>query len=193
MKTSPTKPIVDRRLLKESPLTMDPACRLYEECLFSRGNFANIDLGGVSFRSCMFEDCDLSLVKLKNTGLQAVWFRRCKLLGVQLNECRKILLETGFEQCMLRLAAFNGLDLRNTKFTGCDLREADFSGADLSGSSFEECDLLGAIFFRTNLESADFRSASNYSIPPGENRLRKARFSLPGVTGLLDSFGIEID
>jgi uncharacterized protein YjbI with pentapeptide repeats len=73
------------------------------------------------------------------------------------------------------------------------MQEADFSETDLSGALFDGSDLQQAIFFHTNLETADFRAAGNYSINPETNRIRKAKFSLLGVTGLLDTYGIEIE
>jgi len=98
-----------------------------------------------------------------------------------------------FERCMMRLAVFVGLDLKNTRFSGCDLQEADFTDANLVGALFDDCDLRLAIFFHANLEKADFRTAFNFSIPPESNRLRKAKFSLHGLPGLLDGYGIEIE
>ena len=73
------------------------------------------------------------------------------------------------------------------------MQEADFSESDLTGAIFENCDLLQTTFFHTNLEQANFTSAFNYSINPETNRLRKARFSLLGLIGLLDTYGIEIE
>ena len=103
------------------------------------------------------------------------------------------MLELDFDSCMLKLSLFSGLKLKNTRFRNCDMQEADFSEADLSGAQFDGSDLLQAIFFHTNLETADLRSAFNYSINPETNRLRKAKFSIPGVTGLLDTYGIIIE
>jgi uncharacterized protein YjbI with pentapeptide repeats len=73
------------------------------------------------------------------------------------------------------------------------LQEVDFTESDLSGSSFDNCDLSGALFENTNLEKTDFRSAFNYTINPEINRMKKARFSLPGVAGLLEKYGIVIE
>ena len=44
-----------------------------------------------------------------------------------------------------------------------------------------------------DLREADFRDASGYLISPRENRLEKARFSLPEATRLLDGLGIVLD
>ncbi|MEI6884575.1 MAG: hypothetical protein WCO02_08810 [Bacteroidota bacterium] len=39
----------------------------------------------------------------------------------------------------------------------------------------------------------DFRSSFNYSIDPGMNRMKKAKFSLAGLVGLLDQYDIEVE
>jgi len=53
--------------------------------------------------------------------------------------------------------------------------------------------LAGAIFENTILEKADFRTSLNYSIDPENNRIRKAKFSILEISGLLDKYDIEID
>jgi uncharacterized protein YjbI with pentapeptide repeats len=173
---------------KENPLQ-----GIYEECRFSRCLMNGTDLSAVTFSNCLFDGCDLSLARVRDTSFREVRFSDCKLLGVQFSECRAFLLELAFERCVLKLSMFNRLQLKNTVFTHCDLREADFSEADLTGAVFSKCDLSGTIFEHTNLEKTDFRSAFNFSINPESNRLRKARFTLPGVSGLLDRYGIEIE
>ncbi len=164
----------------------------YEECGFINCNFNSIDLSGMSFIKCLFDGCDGTLIKLKNTSLQEVKFVNCKLLGVQFSDCRKFLLELDFENCMLKLALFAQIKLKSIHFKNCNLQEADFSEAELQGAIFENCDLLQSTFFHTNLEQADLSTAFNYSINPEINRLRKAKFSMQGVIGLLDTYGIEI-
>jgi len=42
-------------------------------------------------------------------------------------------------------------------------------------------------------ERTDFRTSFNYSIDPEKNRIRKARFSLIGIAGLLNKYDIDID
>ncbi len=69
----------------------------------------------------------------------------------------------------------------------------DFQKRILSGAVFSNCDLQGARFEQCNLEKADFSTSYNYSIDPESNRLRNARFSLNGVSGLLDKYGIIVE
>lgn len=77
-------------------------------------------------------------------------------------------------------------------FIACNFSQVDFVEADLSGSTFDNCDLNGTIFERTNLEKVDFRTAGNYSFDPDLNRVKKARFSIPDVVGLLRKYDIRI-
>ena len=85
------------------------------------------------------------------------------------------------------------MKIKKTKFINCGLQEVDFTGADLTGGIFNTCDLAGATFDKTQLEKADLRTAYNYSINPELNKIKKAKFSLPGIAGLLDKYDIEID
>lgn len=68
-----------------------------------------------------------------------------------------------------------------------------FAECDLKKSVFDECDLDRAVFKQANLENADFMTAYNYSINPERNRMKNARFALPGVIGLLDQYDIIIE
>ncbi len=167
--------------------------RTFEECRFRACSFAGAKLDGMVLRSCIFEECDLTLATFRDTSLQEVRFIRCKLVGVQFDACRRLLLEVAFEKCLSRLSGYVGMSLKNTVFEGCDLQEADFTGTDLAGSSFAGCDLTRAQFNRTNLEGADLRTAYGYAFAPESNRLKRAKFSMPEVLGLLDAYGIEIE
>ena len=102
------------------------------------------------------------------------------------------MLSFSFDYCELRLSSFYKLKIPRTIFKNCGLQEVDFVEADLSNSAFESCDLTGAIFESTNLEKADLRSSVHYSINPEINKIKKAKFSLPAVIGLLDKYQIEI-
>lgn len=47
-------------------------------------------------------------------------------------------------------------------------------------------------FDNTILEKVDLSSSSNYIIDPEKNRIKKAKFSLLGISGLLRKYDIEI-
>ena len=84
------------------------------------------------------------------------------------------------------------MKIKKTSFRNSKLEEVDFTECDLTSAVFDSCDLTRAAFDHTVLEKADFTTSFNYSIDAEINRVKKARFSLPGVTGLLHKYDIEI-
>ena len=165
----------------------------YEACTFSNCNFSNSDLSGSHFSECAFYGCNLSLVKLAGTGFQDTKFKDCKLLGLKFEDCDAFLFAVNIENCVLNLSSFYKMKLKKTLFKKSTMHEVDFTESDLTNSTFDNCDLLRSIFELTILEKADLRTSYNYSINPEVNKLKKARFSLHGVIGLLDKYDIEIE
>jgi uncharacterized protein YjbI with pentapeptide repeats len=97
-----------------------------------------------------------------------------------------------FTNCILDHSSFFRTNIRTTVFDNTRLHEVDFSECDLTGAVFNECDLTGAVFDCTNLEKADLHSASNYSIDPEKNSIKKAQFSQSGLSGLLGKYDIQV-
>lgn len=165
----------------------------YEACSFINCSFLNADLSDIRFTDCEFTGCDLSTAKLVKTAFQNIKFNECKLLGLHFDHCSDFLFEVDFENCTLNLSSFYQRKLKKTRFKNCSLQEVDFAEADLSQAVFDNCDLSKAFFENTILEKADLSSAYNYSINPEQNKIRKAKFSMPGVLGLLNKYDIEVD
>ena len=63
----------------------------------------------------------------------------------------------------------------------------------MTSALLDHCNLERATFDQTILEKADLRTSYNYSIDPENNRLKKAKFSMEGISGLLDKYDIEIE
>jgi uncharacterized protein YjbI with pentapeptide repeats len=164
----------------------------FEQCWFVGGDFSSADLTDKRFIDCLFERCNLSLAILANASLQNVTFRECKLSGVQFSACRDMLFEVEFAHCQLPYASFHGKRMRSTRFTHCVLTEVDFSYTDLTEAVFQECSLNGAIFEQTQLIAADLTTATGFLIDPDMNAIKKARFSLEGLPGLLSKYEIIV-
>jgi len=165
----------------------------YEDCVFDNCDLSNVNLSGSRFGECRFIGCNLSMAKLGDTVLRDVVFKDCKMLGLQFGHCSGFGLAFSFEGCILDHSSFYKLKVKKTIFKNCSLQEVDFTEADLSESYFGDCDLNKAVFESTLLEKADLRTAINYSINPEINKLKKGKFSLPGVLGLLDKYDIQIE
>lgn len=83
--------------------------------------------------------------------------------------------------------------LKKSNFSGSKILECTFNETTLTHSNFSETDLTGTTFHRSDLAGANFSSAINYCIDPVTNNVKKAKFSLPEVAGLLGRFGITIN
>ncbi len=165
----------------------------YENCTFNGCNFSSADIVGIVFTDCTFSECNLSMAHTKGTAFKEVAFVNCKMTGINFSICEPFLIAMSFSGCQLNLASFYNLKLKNTRFTKCSLQDADMVQADFTNASFTDCDLRNAIFENTILEKADFRSATNYSFDPEANRIKKAKFSLQGLPGLLNKYSIEVE
>jgi uncharacterized protein YjbI with pentapeptide repeats len=183
----------DRIFNKNDVPDTGPAAGEYEKCTFAHCEFSNVDLSGITFVDCAFMGCNLSMARMIGTVLRDAEFKECKLQGVHFENCNQILLSLHFENCILNFSSFHKTKLKKTTFANCILQEVDFTGCDLTGSTFSNCDLSRTRFDRTILEKTDFRTSYNYSIDPEINRMKKAKFSIPGVVGLLDKYGIVVE
>lgn len=115
------------------------------------------------------------------------------MLGLHFDHCNNFGLSFTFDDCILNHSTFFKKKIKRTTFTNTQLLEVDFSECDLSSSIFDRCDLTGAVFYNTIIEKADFRTSNNFSIDPEINRIKKAKFSVYGLTGLLVKHDLMIE
>ena len=167
--------------------------RTFENCEFINSDLSYAHLSGIVFINCRFEGCNLSLIHLSDTGLQDIQFKDCKLSGADFSKSRDFLFEVNFTNCILDNAIFYKKKNKGAKFTDCSMVETDFTEADLSDFQFNNCTLNRAFFNRTILKNADFRTAYNFIIDPDINTLKKAKFSVHGLPGLLAKYDIKIE
>ncbi len=164
----------------------------YDDCTFINCNFGNANLNGFKLIACTFTDCNLSMAQTTKATLRDVKFIGCKIMGLHFESCDQFIFSVSFNNCILNLSSFYKMKMKKMIFHNCTMHEVDFTETDLSAGAFENCDLSGVKFERTNLEKTDFRTAINYSFDPELNKIKKARFSVMGISGLLAKYGIEI-
>jgi len=185
---------IEDKTFEKIDYTQNPLSKCeYENCKFTNCDFSNSDLTDIKFIECEFDSCNLSMAKLSNTALRDIKFKNCKMLGLQFQTCNEFGLAVYFEDCILNFSSFYKTKIIKTTFKNSKLNEVDFTECDLKGSVFDNCDLTRAIFNKTILEKSDFRTSVNYSIDPEINRIKKAKFSLYGIVGLLNKYDIEIE
>lgn len=165
----------------------------YDSCIFRNLDFSNCNFSRSEFVNCRFESCNLSLVKLTAVRIKNINFVDCKLVGVGFSQCDDFLFSASFIRSNLDYCYFINKNLKNTRFTECSIREANFAGADLSNIEFNNCDFSNTVFEKTILERTNFTSSFNYSINPEQNKLKKTKFSVDGLRGLLDKYDIIVE
>lgn len=167
--------------------------REFINCEFIDCNFQKSNLGHNDFMDCTFTGCNLSLSVLNGAGIKNARFINCKLMGIDFSRCNSFLFSVYFQNCHLDYCSFFQLKMKKTSFINCSIKDVDFGETDLGGSVFDNSDLLNTSFMRSILEKTDFRTATNYTFDPEMNKIKKAKFSLPGVTGLLSKYLIDIE
>lgn len=167
--------------------------REFLNCAFKNCNFTKSDLSNNEFMDCNFKNCNFSLTILQAAGLKNIKFFGCKLMGIDFNKCNSFLFSVNFQDCHLDYSSFFQMKMKKTNFIDCSIKEVNFAETDLSMAVFKNCDLLNTSFMRTNLEKTDFRRALNYSLDPELNKIKKAKFSSAGISGLLMKYNIDIE
>ena len=165
----------------------------YENCRFVNCDFSRASFAGIVFIDCEFDQCNLLLVETDDTGMQDVKFSNCKLSGVNFGKCREFAFGVSFSYCVLDNAVFYKRKMKGIKFIECSMLETDFTECDLTSAMFQNCNLQNAFFEKTILRQSDFRSSYNFIIDPDKNDIRKAKFSLYGLPGLLMKYGITVE
>ncbi len=165
--------------------------REFYDCHFYKCSLKECIFTECTFEKCTFEECDLSLIQFKQTAFNRVVLQHTKAIGIAWHNARKP-LTVDFHHSRLSYCSFSGQNLKKGIFLHCQADEADFSGCNLSLADFRGTDLAGARFAETDLTQANFTGAQRYAIDVQNNKVRKAKFSLPDALALLDGLGVEI-
>ncbi|WP_128547049.1 pentapeptide repeat-containing protein [Larkinella soli] len=164
----------------------------FEQCTFRKLDLSGQALTKAGFVDCRFEDCTLSRVTLKETKLYDVVFMDCRLPHVDFGACDPFGFHVDFSGCRLDSAVFTDRKMKKSRFEDCSLREAFFLNCELVGVLFRNCNLEGARFDRNDLSQADFTTSYHLRLDPDANRLKKAKFSLYNLPGLLSRYDLVI-
>lgn len=164
---------------------------------FEKCTFRKIDLSGASFVksnfiNCHFDECNLSKVNVGFTKFDEVAFVKCRLAHVDFGHCNAFGFSVSFQACNLDFTVFLNRNLKKIRFDTCSMKEAHFLRCDMTGAVFVECDLELAKFGENNLSQADFTSSYNIRLNPDDNKLKKAKFSLRHLPGLLSKYDLDI-
>ena len=166
------------------------------DCAFLRCSLVEFVFRKCRFVNCVFRECDLSLIQVPDSRFTSTRFENSKVVGVNWTEADwpqpGLGNPIGFLKSAISHSTFMGLNLTDMEIRDCVATDVDFREANLSRVDFTGTDLSGSLFSSTDLSEADLSRARNYQIDPGQNRLRRARFSLPEAMSLLYSLDIVL-
>lgn len=168
------------------------------DCLFEDCKFHTIALDNCEFIDCEFVNCNVVTLKANNTDVRNATVSKSNLIGINWSE----LLPSSYKYAspiykmndsFLKYNTFSQLNLSKIDFKENIFDECMFDECNLSDSKFNDSEFKNTTITNSNLERADFKDALGYYIDIKSNRLKKARFSFPEVSNLLDSLDITID
>lgn len=123
----------------------------------SRLRFEGVDLSGLAFRECSFDDAVFEGGSLTGASLSLCFFPAATFRGTDL---RKVTMEN----CFLGLSrfedvAFDGSTIVQTGFNGASFRSCTFDGSDLFHSRFIGATMTDVGVVDCNLKGVDFRGS----------------------------------
>jgi fluoroquinolone resistance protein len=170
----------------------DVSGHTFENCVFESCHFIEMSLSKAGFLSCKFNNSEIVLTKLEQATLNTVDFIDCKVMGLSFADCNKFGFFINFENCLIDNTSYYSNNLKKAKFVKCQIRNTDFSECDMREAVFSNTKFERTVFKNCNLEKADFRSASDYAVDPFNNKIKKAKFTLPEAQSFLDFLGIDL-
>ncbi|MGD0006361.1 MAG: pentapeptide repeat-containing protein [Anaerolineaceae bacterium] len=165
-------------------------------CTFLKCNFSETLFQECRFHECKFRECDLSLANLKDSTFNSTRFEDSQIIGVDWTQTawakNKFIVfkPVDFSDSVLNHSTFSGLKMKQIQIMRCIAHDVSFEEADLTSANCTFTDFNSSRFMHTNLTEADFTGATNYTIAPQLNVLKKTKFSLPEAMALL--YGLDI-
>ncbi|CAN5602627.1 pentapeptide repeat-containing protein [soil metagenome] len=163
--------------------------RYFDHCTFYKCSLKGSIFEHCSFEKCVFEECDLSLIKFKNTAVSNAQIDGSKAIGIVWHAASNP-VSVNFKNSRISYSSFYGKNLKKMQVVDCMADETDFTNCNLMQSNFAGTDLRDAIFANTDLSQANFVNATNYSINLQNNKTKKAKFSLPEALSFLYALDI---
>ena len=166
--------------------------RDFERCTFVNCDLSKCNYLGTAFIDSDFINCNFTEAKVNYVSFRDVQFTDCNFTGVNFSMCDPLLFRFSFKDCILDYAKFYTLKLKGIFFNNCSMVAVDFMKTDLTEAVFTDCNLHQSVFIDTIANKTDFTTSYNFTIDPERNKLKKAKFSLEGLKGLLTKYDIVV-
>lgn len=169
----------------------------YIDCEFYNCNFIDVDINNCLFNNCKFYNCTMNSVRFKFSIMKNSTLDKSEFIGIDWNTLKGDSFNAEpinvVRECFFKYNNFISMKLNNFKFSGSKFQESLFQDCDLIEADFKDVRFESTQFIQCDMTKADFRGAYGYAIDIQSNKLKKAKFSFPEVTSLLNSIDIVID
>ena len=165
--------------------------KTFEHCKFYKCSLKGSFFEDCIFEKTLFEECDISLIKFKDTSFNDIVVSGSKAIGIAWHHANNP-LSINFENSKISYSSFYGKSLKKVRVINCVAEEVDFTNCNLTMANFEGTDCRNAIFSNTDISKSNFVGALNYTIDLATNKAKGAKFSLPEALSFLNNLGIVI-
>lgn len=173
-------------------------CKIeWVDCTFNHCNFSHADLDRVTFSNCIFQHCNFDSPQFSYCEMRDSSFFNCIFVGIQWEELkptgRFATTISKMEQCTLKYNHFIRIPLDKVSFADSTIFQTMFADCSMKSCDFINTNLSYTEFFQCDLQKSNFQHATSYTIDVMTCQLKEAKFSMPEVLNLLDTFQIKID
>jgi uncharacterized protein YjbI with pentapeptide repeats len=130
---------------------------IFERAHFQRVLLNRTRLSGAKLFDVRCEASDLSGAVWQKSRWQRVYFKGCKLTGMQLASFNGA--DVLFQECTMEGMIFSSGKLRGVRFEKCRMHRSVFDRMDISEARFHQCDLTGADLTGSTLAGVDLRGS----------------------------------
>ena len=169
--------------------------RSVEGLIISRAIIKNVSLVdstlmNIDATDVIFDNCNLSNVRLCGGTIHRAEFRHCKLLGLDVSN--STLGNVLFENCHLNMSNFAESRLKQVHFEACWLRGSHFFNAMFQNIILDRCDLDDADFTQVSLKGIDISTCSFEKIRVSIDNLAGCEVSPRQAIAFAKLFGLTV-
>ncbi|MFB9974287.1 pentapeptide repeat-containing protein [Allobacillus sp. SKP2-8] len=162
----------------------------FQESYIKGVHFDAAKLPHSSWVDVIFENCDLSNVKLTNTQMNRVEFRNCKLVGTDFD--RADLRDVRMIDCQAPYTLFNLTNMQDVAFSDCLLKSANFIESEFFNVQFGSSTIDDVQFTGTSLKDVDLSNCELRQIHIQKEDIEGAIVSADQAISLIELFGVTV-
>jgi len=162
----------------------------FTRCTFRKVQFAGLHVNRTHFTDCIFEQCDLSGLPLRDGTLTRTECVGCRGTGAVLDRLK--MKDVLLRDCQLNYLTISDCVMERVEFDNCDLSHMMLFASKQKELEMRSCKLNHAEFNATSLAGVDLSDCELESLIAQGETLRGATISAGQAAFLIPLFGIQV-